>query len=1145
MKTSPDSAEAPLISALRDLPVGSLYTLGHKNLLFAALHLCQKNAVRPPSWERGRSLLSVDVVDGLVHEVSLQLNNGRLAALCECSDEVGPRTCAHRLAVLLTLKKALAPQAVSGWRAEPGQLEKIRTALLAPSESRVAAQRTPGKKAAAHKSAAHKTAPTEFSIVLGERYGMVSLEVARNGRAVLPYTRGIPKPLQPLLESPWVTRVQPAKAICALLDQNRLEWPVQVRGEDGKLFPLNIEPPQVRRGRLLFDARQDGLQFERLLDDGSSLGGRLYWLGSWVADLDHDRLVRVEPAEIWSLWPQMLAAAESLPDRAGGRIAWNDFLGLEIFSDDQRTVLDECLLRLRGKDQQVAPLPLRDYHVEVDLAGGDEVKLIAGAHHGALKLGLDLRALALFAEDFFARTSAPLRALKRRRVLYDTFFTLRRAVSKTERSRILRTAIAGPDFRKRTLVSEARGHLENLLADNRQTTWHLNFDQERWVVLQRDREREAQLLEILYRLFGDRALRHARVPGEFHVRRQALFAALPTLVAELNTLGVELRLSGRPASAARLDISVAAGATDIDWFELRPEIRCDGILLDEKTWRRALEEGIFEADGRLHLLDGADREALRILANFGGEREKNRRELVRIPRLHILDLLALRKLGATLNLDAEDQTILDQLENFASLPQLTPPRLHAELRDYQRRGYDWLAFLYQHKFGACLADDMGLGKTIQAISLLAALHQQRIVPRASGAPHLVVAPPSLLFNWESEIARFAPQLRTLTYRGQERSTDFTAADIVLTSYEIVRRDIDELAAVPFHVIVFDEAQAVKNVHAAVTGAARRLRGAFKLALTGTPVENHLGEYWSIIDLVLPGLLGPYRRFGNGRSEVDSAELQQLIARTRPFVLRRTKEKIAAELPDKIEIDLHLELTEEQKILYQNTVAAVRAEVAAAWQQQNRAHARITALAALTRLRRLCLDPRLGGGKTTAGASPKIATLCEQLEELHAEGHSALVFSQFTSFLDLVEPALRACGIGFVRLDGSTPVAQRRKLVETFQESAEPLVFLLSLKAGGRGLNLTRANYVIHLDPWWNPAVENQASDRAHRIGQTRKVTVLRLLMRHTVEEKMMVLKERKQRLFQALLDEGRDGGAVPLSREDFEFLVGGEKGESA
>lgn len=1129
--------EAPLIAALQQLPVGSLYTLGHKLLLFKALHLCQAQAVRPPTWDATRTRLSIDVDNGQVMEVTLGLENGGLQARCDCGSAA--RTCEHRLAVLLTLKKALDPQAVSGWRALPAHLEKVRTGLLAVTASPLAKARAPRRQAAKGKTAPAPKPAAEFAIVLSDRYGMVGLEVTRNGIPVLPYTRGLPKPLVPLLDAPWGMRTHPSAALCALLDQGRLEWPVQVRGENGSLSTLRIDPPQTRQGLLLLDARRDGFHLGRVLDDGSPLGGRLFWLGAWVADVDHGRLLRVNPPEIWSLWPEMLAAAEPLPQEgARGRIESRNFLGLEFFSEDRETPLDQCLLQLEGERQPAVPTLLQNYHVEVRLDTEDEVELLAGAHYQSLNLCLDQRALELFCEEFFDRTSAPLRALKRRRVLYDTFFALRRAATKTERSRILRGAISGADFHKRRLAGEARNLLQNQLNRDSLTSWHLNFVQGHWVLLQRDRDREAQLLETLYRRFGDQALRDALVPGEFHLKRQTLLAALPSLLAELSALGVELRIGGEPARPAHLDIRLASETKDIDWFELRPEIRCEGALLDQTLWRKALAEGIFTIEGQLHLLSDQDREALRILAGLGEGKTRPRHELVRVPRLHILDLLALRKLGATLRLDAEDETILNQLENFDGLPSVPLPQLQATLRDYQRRGYEWLAFLYRHKFGACLADDMGLGKTIQAISLLAALQQGQIAPRANGIPHLVVVPPSLLFNWDSEIARFAPELRTLTYRGQERSTDFSAADIVLTSYELVRRDIEALSALAFHVIIFDEAQAVKNVQAAVTGAVRRLQGVFKLTLTGTPVENHLGEYWSIIDLTLPGLLGPYRNFGKGRGELQQSQLSRLIARTRPFVLRRTKENIAAELPDKVEIDLHLDLSDEQRILYQNTVAAVRAEVAAAWQDQNQAQARITALAALTRLRRLCLDPRLGGGKTRSGASPKIAALCEHLEELRAEDHSALVFSQFTSFLDLVEPALLAAGIPFLRLDGSTPVPQRKKLVDAFQHSSEPLVFLLSLKAGGRGLNLTRANHVIHLDPWWNPAVENQASDRAHRIGQTRKVTVLRLLMRHTVEEKMMVLKERKQQLFRALLDEGREDGGVPLSREDFEFLVG-------
>jgi non-specific serine/threonine protein kinase len=329
---------------------------------------------------------------------------------------------------------------------------------------------------------------------------------------------------------------------------------------------------------------------------------------------------------------------------------------------------------------------------------------------------------------------------------------------------------------------------------------------------------------------------------------------------------------------------------------------------------------------------------------------------------------------------------------------------------------------------------------------------------------------------------------------------------------------------------------VKNLQAATTAAARRLNGRFTLALTGTPMENHLGEYYAIMDLSLPGLLGSYEEF---RRKIDIrgfGGIDTLISRTRPFILRRSKQMIVDELPPRIESDLYLELTPRQRALYQKTVEEVRGTIAEAFQARAAGQARMIALTAILRLRQICLCPSLFvKGKVD---SPKLEALADQLLELRDEGHSALVFSQFTGFLDIVEEGLKKQGLHCLRLDGSTPVPKRKNLVRSFQESDGPKVFLISLKAGGKGLNLTRATYVYHLDPWWNPAVENQASDRAHRIGQTGQVTVTRLLMRHTVEEKMMALKERKLKLYRALLEDASGAGGAALTKEDFDFLLG-------
>jgi len=467
------------------------------------------------------------------------------------------------------------------------------------------------------------------------------------------------------------------------------------------------------------------------------------------------------------------------------------------------------------------------------------------------------------------------------------------------------------------------------------------------------------------------------------------------------------------------------------------------------------------------------------------------------------------------------------------------PALRADLRQYQREGYYWLAFLYEHGFGACLADDMGLGKTVQAICLLAAMKEGKVTPPGSaptGLKSLVVVPPSLIFNWEREIERFYPNLGIRVYRGRGRSAGTGDYDVLIASYGLVRRDIAKLKQLRFNVIIFDEAQMIKNIFADTTHAVRQLKALFKIALTGTPVENHVGEYFSIMDTVLPGLLGDYREF-QGRVRADAASvLPVLKERTRPFVLRRTKERILKELPPKIERDVFLELTEEQKRFYNRTVLEVRSTVDAAYRMKAAEQARIIALTAIMKLRQICLTPRLLVEELKE-PSPKIEFLKEKLGELCDASHSSLVFSQFTSFLDLVEEELRTKGLPLFRLDGSTPVSKRKGIVDGFQESRAPAVFLLSLKAGGRGLNLTRGAYVFHLDPWWNPAVENQASDRSHRIGQENKVIVTRLLMRHTIEEKMTALKNRKACLYRALMDGPGGCEDRAITKDDFEFLL--------
>lgn len=602
------------------------------------------------------------------------------------------------------------------------------------------------------------------------------------------------------------------------------------------------------------------------------------------------------------------------------------------------------------------------------------------------------------------------------------------------------------------------------------------------------------------------------------------------LIVACERQGVALQVDEGAVRAGQLAIRMEARRTEaLDWFELHSEARAGSLTLPRHQWDEILRSGCYRADdGALVVLDET---SLSLLQKAAGIMEPGES---RLPRLRLFDWLAMRADGVECELPAEDEEILQSIQNLSGIPACPlPTGLKAELREYQRHGYEWLSFLYRHRFGACLADDMGLGKTLQTITLLAAL-KEGLLPRQSAAPHLLVLPPTLLFNWQSEIARFAPGLKVHEYTGQARSAKFTGADVVMTTYELARRDIETLAAQEFDIAIFDEAQAVKNFAAARTQAVMQIRARFRLCLTGTPLENHVGEFHSIMEMAVPGLFGDRRRFLRLHEEG-----QPVLQRARPFLLRRTKEKILAELPPKIESDFYFPLCPSQKECYTRAVGEVRSEVLAAYEDRPAQQAGIVALAALTRLRQICISPALLS-RDLDPASPKIDHLVAQLAELTEEGHAALVFSQFVRALDLVSGALAAAGLGHMRLDGSTPTPKRKDLVASFQDGTSPGIFLISLKAGGAGLNLTRASYVYHLDPWWNPAVERQASDRAHRMGQKNSVNIQRLIMRHTVEEKMMALKERKSVLFAAIVDQGESAaptGAAGITANDFQFLI--------
>ena len=490
----------------------------------------------------------------------------------------------------------------------------------------------------------------------------------------------------------------------------------------------------------------------------------------------------------------------------------------------------------------------------------------------------------------------------------------------------------------------------------------------------------------------------------------------------------------------------------------------------------------------------------------------------KLPKAALLDLAQLCEA-----LDYPPPPELTQLRalsrEFAGLPEAPlPPDLSAELRGYQRDGHRWLAFLSRSNLGGLLADDMGLGKTLQAISAL-------------GTPALVVCPASVVFNWAAELARFRPSLTVCTYHGTSRRLD--DADVTITTYGTLRIDADKLAQRRWDTVVLDEAQTIKNPDSQVAQSAYQLDARFRLALTGTPVENRLTDLWSLFHFLNRGFLGGRAQFETDYvrpiAEGDRHAGERLRTRIKPLVLRRLKREVAKELPPRTDVVLRCTLDADERALYESVRAATRHEVVA---QLSAGGSVIAALEALLRLRQACCHRALLPNQE-AKRSSKLDLLRETLEEALSEGHKALVFSQWTSLLDLVEPELATLDVRYTRLDGST--RDRKAVVDSFQNDPEVRVMLLSLKAGGTGLNLTAADHVFLLDPWWNPAAEDQAADRAHRIGQDRPVLVHRLIASDSVEEGILALQEKKR----ALASVATDGGdqALGITRDDLLALL--------
>jgi superfamily II DNA or RNA helicase len=469
--------------------------------------------------------------------------------------------------------------------------------------------------------------------------------------------------------------------------------------------------------------------------------------------------------------------------------------------------------------------------------------------------------------------------------------------------------------------------------------------------------------------------------------------------------------------------------------------------------------------------------------------------------------------------------------------------LESVLRPYQKQGVAWLSFLRENGFGGILADEMGLGKTLQTLAYLRS-RREGTGGAALQKPSLIVCPTTLVFNWLAEAKKFTPELKVLALHGPNRHADFARigeSDVVLTSYALIRRDAEKYQELEFDTVALDEAQHIKNRQTQNAQAVKAIKAQHRIVLTGTPLENSVLDLWSIFDFLMPGYLGTAKDFRE-RYEIPitrekNAEAQTRLARRlRPFMLRRLKKEVAADLPAKLEQISFCELTSEQRGVYQQLIEASRQEVLAAVGAQGVAKCRMLVLTALLRLRQVCCDLRLLklDGVNPANASGKLDLFAELLEEVIDGGHRVLVFSQFVSMLTLLQEKLAEEKIEFCYLDGST--TDRAAVVNRFQTDAAIPVFLISLKAGGVGLNLTGADTVIHFDPWWNPAVEDQATDRAHRIGQSKVVTSYKLITRDTIEEKILLLQNRKREIIQATLS-GEEEFMASLSWEEIQELL--------
>lgn len=609
----------------------------------------------------------------------------------------------------------------------------------------------------------------------------------------------------------------------------------------------------------------------------------------------------------------------------------------------------------------------------------------------------------------------------------------------------------------------------------------------------------------------------------FQIPKNNLLEGVANFYQQLTLLKIPIFYDQVQVRTWKSTIRFERNKDKLDWFQLDLVVSDDDLDVIKNA---EITDNFLLSSKGLVLLSDEQKDLLRFMkryTKFEGEKKEQSgpKGLSRfglfLQRSRIFELFELKRLGIEGALTKEEEEFCEKIMTMEDMPTYDiDPRYKDIARPYQLGGYNWLRFLYEHKFGACLADDMGLGKTLQTIMLLQTLKDK--VNRI-----MIICPVSILYNWKNELEKFS-DLTYSIYYGDEREFK-TDAKVVLTSYGLMKKEsFSTLGEEEFDILIFDEVQHLKNIRSLGANAARQLKAKFRICLTGTPVENDLSEFYNIMDLCVPGVWGDL-----GIVKSASKNKNRLLARrtVKPFILRRTKDQVLKELPEKIENHVFLDFSEEEREFYKQKLNAIRSNMLTPGTKRYG-----EVLKSLLEMRQLCLWQKQPQLKST-----KVDFLMENLEQLVTEGHKTLIFSQFTTYLDMIENKIREAGWKFARIDGSQTIKKRGEMVEYFQ-NGEAQIFLISLKAGGFGLNLTAASYIFLMDPWWNPAVERQAIDRAHRIGQENKLTVYRPIIKESVEEKVLVLQASKRELFRDLMAEDDDDYfSGKLTMDDFQHLL--------